>query len=528
MSDTPLLVSEIFSSGLSRFPDSKVYEYRGDRPTSERTFAETADEFARLAAALTSLGVERDDLVASFCWNTGEHLAAYFAVPSMGAVLHTLNLRLHDDQLRYIVNHARDRVIITSADLVPTLERIIGELPTVEHIIVKGGGAMRTPDSVAVHDYDELLAAQEPAFAWPVLDERAAAILCYTSGTTGNPKGVAYSHRSIYLHTLMLCSASAMGFTEYDRLLPIVPMFHANAWGWPHAAWLAGSGIILNGRFLSAPDISTMIATLEPTCAAAVPTIWTSVAEHAAVSGDRLTSLRHAIVGGSTLSRSLAKRMRNLHGVRLTQGWGMTETSPLLTISEPPRDCAEDAALDFVIRSGRLIPGVFARVVDEEGRELPRDGVTIGELEVRGVTVAGSYFRADADAAAKFRDGWLRTGDAGVIDRNGWVEVRDRFKDGIKSGGEWISSVELENRLLEHPEVREVAVIGVPDPKWEERPLAIVVLETDGSASAEDLRGYLSDAVARWAIPDRWEFIGELPKTSVGKIDKKSLRATYA
>lgn len=528
MQDTPLLVSEIFRTGLARFPDSPVYEYRG-RTASKMKFADVGDEVKRLAAALRSLGIARDDMVATLCWNTTEHLAAYFAVPSMGAVLHTLNLRLHDDQLEYIVNHAGDRVIITSADLAPTVARLIGNLPTVEHVIVKGGTEEEFPDSVTVHDYDALVGAQEPVFEWPGVDERSAAILCYTSGTTGNPKGVAYSHRSIYIHSLMLCTGSVMGFDESSRLLPIVPMFHANAWGWPHAAWLAGSGMIMNGRFLSAEDISTIIATLEPTVAAAVPTIWTSVADHAAAAGLRLSSLRRGIVGGSTLSRALARKMWDLHGVRLIQGWGMTETSPLLTLSEPPKGCDEDEALEWVTRSGRLVPGVHARIVDENGRELPCDGESIGEIELRGATVAGRYFRAENDPAAgeKFRDGWLRTGDAGVISRRGWVEVRDRLKDGIKSGGEWISSVELENLLLEHSAVAEATVVGVPDARWEERPLAFVVLRNGHEASIDDLRAHLAGHVAKWAVPDRWEFVGQLPKTSVGKIDKKSLRAQF-
>ncbi|WP_227997037.1 long-chain fatty acid--CoA ligase [Nocardia australiensis] len=527
MLDTPLSISLIFESGLSRFPDSLVTEYRAGLPVVRRTFADVADEVRSLAAALAALGIGRDDMVATLCWNTTEHLAAYFAIPSMGAVLHTLNLRLHDDQLEYIVGHARDRVLITSADLLPRVEQLLGRMPTIEHLIVKGGGDIRVPESITVHDYDDLIAAHAAEFSWPEVEERSAAILCYTSGTTGNPKGVAYSHRSIYLHSLMLCTGSVMGFTEYDALLPIVPMFHANAWGWPHAGWLAGSTLIMNGRFLSAPDIATIIETLEPTVAAAVPTIWTSVADHAAANGVRLTSLRRGIVGGSTLTRALARKLWDQHGVRLIQGWGMTETSPLLTLSEPPRDRTDDALLDCVTQSGRLVPGVFARIMDDAGRELPHDGVSVGEIELRGPTIAGRYFRADDDSGTKFHDGWLRTGDAGVIDRHGWVDVRDRIKDGIKSGGEWISSVELESRLIDHPGVAEAAVIGIPDPRWEERPLAVVALRDGSEVSVPELRAHLDGQVAKWAVPDHWRFVGELPKTSVGKIDKKELRTRF-
>ena len=528
MQDTPLLVSDILTSGLNRYPDSLVHEYR-DTTTTSRTFADIADEMKRLAAALTALDVAREDMIATLCWNTTEHLVTYLAVPSMGAVLHTLNLRLHDDQLVYIINHARDRVIITSTDLVPTLERLIDRLPTVEHIVVVGGGDVQVPANVTVHDYETLVGAHDPEFTWPALDERAAAILCYTSGTTGNPKGVAYSHRSIYLHTMMLCTAGALGFADADRVLPIVPMFHANAWGWPHAAWLAGSEMIMNGRYLSPEHLATIISTLEPTVAAAVPTLWTALDQRAAASGARLSSLRRGVVGGSALSPALARAMWDHHGVRLIQGWGMTETSPLLTTSEPPHACTDAQAIDWVTRTGHLMPGVRARVVDDAGRELPCDGVSTGEIELRGPTIAGRYFRTqdEPDAAEKFRDGWLRTGDAGVIGRGGWIDVRDRLKDGIKSGGEWISSVELENHLVDHPAVAEAAVVGVPDPRWEERPLACVVLANNRHASTEDLRAHLAGKVAKWALPDRWEFLDQLPRTSVGKIDKKKLRTEF-
>ena len=530
MQDTELLVSEILRSGASRHPNGLVHEYR-DGEFSSKTFLEIADETKRLAAALRRLGVQRDDVVATLCWNTTEHLVSYLAVPSMGAVLHTINLRLHEEQLVYIVNHARDRVILISSDLVPLLERVVDQMPTIEHVVVIGGGSMSAPAGLQVHSYQELIDSGEPSFEWPSLPERSAAILCYTSGTTGDPKGVAYSHRSIYLHTLMLCTAEAFGFTDADRVFPIVPMFHANAWGWPHAAWLAGSEIVMNGRHLAVDHLARIITDLEPTVCAAVPTLWTALDQYGLTQQVNYTSLRQAVVGGSALSGALVASMLEHHGVSLTQGWGMTETSPLLTVSTPPAGTSSNDWVKWATRSGKLMATVKARIVDDSGLELPWDGQSTGEVELAGPTIAGQYFRMSADdplLEGKFRNGWLRSGDAAVIHPGGWVEIRDRLKDGIKSGGEWVSSVELEKLLLEHPAVAEVAVVGIPDPKWEERPLACVVLrETHGATTSDDLRTFLAAKVARWAVPDRWEFVAEVPKTSLGKVDKRRVRAEY-
>src|SRR4051794_624780 len=529
MQDAELLVSELLAHGELVHPDAAVRHY-SEAGTVTSTFAEVSGQARRLAGALRSLGVERDDVVATLCWNTPAHLAAYFAVPSMGAVLHTLNLRLSDEQLVYIVNHAGDRVVIVDEDLTPQLARILPQCPTIRDVVVVGSsaGALQLPAGPAVHDHDDLLAAAEPVEEWPRLDERSAAVLCYTTGTTGDPKGVAYSHRSIYLHTLTISTGSAFAFSDADRVLPIVPMFHANAWGWPYAAWINGADLIMTDRYLQAEHLARMIAELRVTAAAAVPSLWSAMDAYGVEHGIDYSSLRLAVSGGSPLSPALAESFAAHHGVQLTQGWGMTETSPLLTFSRPPAGTPTHQITGYSTRTGRLVPGVRARIVDDAGVELPWDGFSAGEVELRGPTITGSYFRVDAAATTeRFHDGWLRTGDLGVIHPSGWVELKDRLKDGIKSGGEWISSVELENALAGHPAVAEVAVIGVPDPRWEERPLVCVKLREGATAAPEELREYLTGRVARWWLPERWTFVDEIPKTSVGKLDKKRLRADF-
>ena len=528
MQDADVQVSDMLVHGQRVHPDAAVTEFRG-AATSSRSFADLAARAGQLAGALQGLGVGRDDIVATLCWNTAAHLAAYFAVPSMGAVLHTLNLRLSDDQLAYIVNHAGDRVVIVDGDLVPQLARILPRCPGVRDVIVVGPAAIPLggATSSSVHDFDLLLDAADPVLAWPQLNERDAAVLCYTTGTTGEPKGVAYSHRSIYLHTLVISTGSAFAFSDADRVLPMVPMFHANAWGWPYAAWLNGADVILTGRYLQPEHLARIITEQRPTAAAAVPTLWKALDSYGAEHGTDFSSLRLAVAGGSALSASLAESFAAHHGVQLTQGWGMTETSPLLTFSRPPASARPEQVPGFATRTGRLVPGVRARVVDD-GRELPWDGASVGELELCGPTVTGGYFRADQDAmAGKFRHGWLRTGDLGVIHPSGWVQLKDRLKDGIKSGGEWISSVELENALASHPAVAEVAVIGVPDDRWEERPLACVALHDGANTTPDELRAHLEGRVAHWWLPERWAFVPEIPKTSVGKLDKKRMRSDY-
>jgi fatty-acyl-CoA synthase len=522
----PLTISALFEHGEAIHADASVIDYI-DGTLTTRTFADVASEARRLAAALSSLGVRPDDVVATLCWNTSHHIAAYFAIPSSGALLHTLNLRLDSTQLGFIVNHAGDRVVIVDADLLPLLLEFLPQAPTIRDVVVVGIPDCPIPDlpGIRVHDYADLIAQAQSAVSWPVVDEDQAAVLCYTTGTTGDPKGVAYSHRSIYLHTLMISTGSAYGFSDADRVLPVVPMFHANAWGWVHAAWLAGADMVMSGRFLQASHLGSMIGTTRPTMIAAVPTIWSQLSVHAVEAAIDLTCLRVAVSGGSPLSPALARQLRDDNGLELTQGWGMTETSPLLTYSRPPAGTPVKDTVGWVTRTGRLVPGVRVRIVGPDGEILPWDGQAQGEVEVCGNTVTGAYLHTSDPT--KFRDGWLRTGDLGVIHPGGWVQLKDRLKDGIKSGGEWISTVELESAIAEHPAVYEVAVVGVPDPKWEERPHAFVVIRSPHDpVDAAELIRFLDGRVAKWWIPDvqRWTFTTEIPRTSVGKFDKNRLR----
>jgi fatty-acyl-CoA synthase len=524
MQDFPLTVTAIFRHGRSVYGDSEVVTFEGDSCRRAR-FAEVADRADRLAAALARLGIAEGDRVGTFAWNTQEHLEAYFAVPCMGAVLHTLNIRLFPEQLTYIVNHAEDRVILVDATLVPVLARVAKDLKTVEHFVLIGSG-----DASALGDnilsYEELLAAEEPGYDWPEVDERSAAAMCYTSGTTGNPKGVVYSHRSTYLHSLAECSGASFGLSEDDRILPIVPMFHANAWGLPYAGWMTGADFIMPGRFLQGEPLCKLIEAERPTISGAVPTVWADILRYADANPVDFSSIRLVPCGGSAVPRHLMEAFQERHGVRIIQAWGMTETSPLGAVAKPPRGTPPEEEMQWRTKTCRVIAGVELRIVDDNGAVLPWDGEAVGEIEVRGPWITASYYKDDDPA--KFDDGWLRTGDVGSVDPLGYIQITDRAKDVIKSGGEWISSVELEGEIMAHPDVVEAAVVGVPDERWDERPLACVVLKEGAASGVDDLKGFLADRVAKWWLPERWAFIDEVPKTSVGKFDKKVLRARYA
>jgi fatty-acyl-CoA synthase len=524
MQDAPLLISGIIRHGEYVYADKKIFTVTPDG-VQEATFFQISKRAEQLAAALTALGVGPGDRVASFMWNNQAHMEAYLAVPSMGAVLHTLNIRLFPEQLAYIINHAEDKVIIVDASLVPLLARVKDQIPTVTTIIVNGEETSGVLGDTL--DYEALIGSERPGFVWPELDERDAAIMCYTSGTTGNPKGVVYSHRSTWLHSMASTTANSIGLSERDRCLVIVPMFHVNAWGMVYTAFFAGMELIMPQMFLQGAPIIKMVRELRPTVSLGVPTIWNDVLQVAETTPETdLSSLRGILAGGSAVPRFMIEAFRDRYGLDLIQGWGMTETSPLAAVSIPPAGTAPEDQVDYRVKSGRVVAGVELRITADDGTVLERDGKTVGEFEIRGPWITGSYF--GVDDPEKFRDGWLRTGDIGTLDAEGFMVVSDRTKDVIKSGGEWISSVELEATMMGHPAVFEAAVIAVPDEKWQERPMCCVVLQPDATATAAELKAYLAERVAKWWLPERWTFITSVPKTSVGKFDKKVLRAQYA
>jgi fatty-acyl-CoA synthase len=520
--DHPLTLQLVLNRMRDVFGTAELVEATDAEGTRERiSYAEMGDRVDRLAAGLRSLGVEQGDRVATFAWNTRRHFEVYLAVPTMGAVLHTVNVRLFEDQLEYVVNHAEDTVMFVDPRLVEPLSKLAPRFESVRHFVVMGDADTDgLPNAIS---YEELISSQEAGFDYPQLEDKQAAGLCYTSGTTGNPKGVLYSHRSNILHAMAQGLADALGMCASDRVMPVVPMFHANAWGLPYGAAMHGADLVMPGPYLAAEPLARLIGEEKVTAAGAVPTIWMDLLRHADEDGADLSSMRIVACGGSAVPRSLMEAFEQRHGMRIVQAWGMTETSPVGSVAHPPVNASDEEHWELRSTAGRLLPLVEGRIVDDDGNELPRDGETTGELEVRGPWVAREYYE-DPAGAEKFHDGWLRTGDVASIDEQGFVRISDRAKDVIKSGGEWISSVELENEIMAHEGVAEAAVVAIPDEKWSERPLACVVREEGGEVSAEELRDHLADRVAKWWIPDEFAFIDEVPKTSVGKFDKKVLR----
>jgi fatty-acyl-CoA synthase len=526
MQDHPLTIWHILDRMRRVYGDSEVVTLKtAEGEKTRATYAEVVERIDRLCNALQTLGIKQGDRVATFAWNSQEHLEVYMGVPCMGAVLHTLNIRLFEEQLTYIANHAEDKIIFASDSVVPVLEKVAPSFETVEHYVIFGDGdAGSLPNVIR---YEELLAEQDDAYEYPELDERTAAGLCYTSGTTGNPKGVLYSHRSNFLHSMGACMTSTLGIATEDRVLPVVPMFHANAWGLPYACAMVGSDMVMPGPFLQAKPLADLIEQERITFAGAVPTIWMDLLRYADENKPDLSSIRQVACGGAAVPEALMRGFEERHGVKIIQAWGMTETSPLGAMARPPRSAEGEEAWRYRTATGRIAPGVEIRIVDDEGNELPWDGETTGEIEIRGPWIASDYYN-DPSSPEKFDRGWLRTGDIASIDGRGYIRISDRAKDVIKSGGEWISSVELENQLMAHPDVLEAAVIAMPHERWTERPLACVVVKEGCSCTPEALREHLTPLVAKWWLPDEFAFIEAVPKTSVGKFDKKVLRQQLA
>lgn len=529
MDDYPLTLGYLLERAGTFFPKNEIVTRNGDGSIFRYTYADYCSRTKKLANALKRLGVQPGDRVATLCWNHHRHLESYLAIPSMGAVLHTLNLRLHPNDLRYIANHAEDTVIIADRSLLPVLEQFKNEVKSLRKVIIIPDDG---PAPEGYLDYEDLLAAESDEFELPKLDERAAAAMCYTSGTTGNPKGVLYSHRSTMLHTLGVCLADTVGVSENDAILPVVPMFHANAWGLPFAAVFSGSKMVFPGPNLQPDVLLDLMAQEKVTVAAGVPTIWLGILALLDQDPKRwdLSSVRTMVVGGSAAPAAMIDGFKKRHGLTVTHAWGMTETSPVGSLARVKHSLAglSDAEqLALRATQGYPVPLVEIRHVDDVGNVLPWDGEKMGELEVRGPWVAASYYNNDEQANRFTADGWFKTGDIVTIDGEGYLTITDRSKDVIKSGGEWISTVALENALMAHPAVLEAAVFAAVHPKWDERPLAAVVFKPGQTAAKEDLKAFLEPNFAKWWLPDDFLVLDAIPRTSTGKFMKAKLRDEY-
>lgn len=528
----PLLVPRILERARDLFPDQLIITRIGEG-THRYTYRDLARRVARLCSALSSLGVGTGDRVGTFAWNTHRHLEAYFAAPSMGAVTHTVNIRLSPEDTTYIINHAGDKVLLVDPDLVPIIEELAPRLESVEHFVILTNDPHFSTTLPSSHLYEDLLSRASDAYTPVESDEFAPMGLCYTSATTGRPKGVLYTHRGVYLHSMAECMADALAISERDVVMAVVPMFHANCWGLPYSSAMAGAAQVLPGVRPNPQDICELIDRERVTFSAGVPTILVGVLDYLERSGEKydFSSLREVVSGGSTLPVSLIQRYRDRLGVNLVHAYGTTESTPLISYNRRKpglEGLSSQKKLELAGKQGRLMPGLEMKLVDDTGRELPHDSQQRGELLFRGPWIAREYYN-DPRTAETFIDGWYHSGDIASVDEHGYIQIADRVKDMIKSGGEWISSVDLETAIIAHPGVLEAAVVAVPHPTWQERPLACVVPREDYRASLDKAQvlDFIRDKFARWWLPDDVVFVDEIPKTSVGKFDKKALRERF-
>jgi len=527
MMEYPLTLTHILERSAKLYSGSEIASRVPDGSMHRYTYSDFHQRVHRLAHALKSLGALAGDRIGTLCWNSSRHLELYFAIPCAGLVLHTLNVRLAPEQLAYIINHAEDQIIFVDASLLPVLEPIRGELKSVRCIVVLNESA--SGDAL---DYETLLAeATDAPYPWPALDENAAAAMCYTSATTGDPKGVVYSHRSLFLHSYGICMADTFALSARDTILQLIPMFHANGWGIPYAGIMTGSRLVFCGRHLQPADIALLIEQERATFTAGVPTLFMTLYSHLESHPHDISSLRMVVVAGSALPRQFVELYEKKYGVHFMLAWGMTELTPIGTVTSLQshhKSLPDDERFDLMARHGLPLAGVDIRIVDAEGNELPWDGIAMGELQARGPWVTSGYYN-DARSRQSFMDGWLRTGDVATIDPEGYIQIMDRTKDLVKSGGEWISSVDLENAIMAHPKVAEAAVVGVFHPKWQERPLACVapLPEFKDQITKQEILDFLAQRVAKWWLPDDVVFIEAVPKTSVGKFNKRALREQF-
>src|SRR5436190_987841 len=529
MSEEPLLVSMLIRHAARFHGDTEIVSRTVEGPTYRYTYAEAERRAKRLARALVRLGIKPGDRVGTLAWNTHRHFELYYGISGIGAVCHTINPRLFDEQIAYIVGHARDRLLFVETSFIPLVERLAPHLPADCRIVLLGPGETSLP---VLATYDDLVDAETDDFQWPQLDEWSASALCYTSGTTGKPKGALYAHRSTVLHAFALSLPDATAISARDAVCPVVPMFHACAWGVPYAAAMNGTKLVLPGPRLDGASLYELFEAEGVTLSLGVPTVWLGVEAHLSANNLRCTSLNRILSGGSAVPPALIDAFENRHGIAVVQGWGMTEMSPLGTAAVPKakhREAGPEALMAIKGKAGRPVFGVEMKIVNDQGRALPHDGEAVGELLVRGPWIISSYFEdAEATAAAVQTDGWFHTGDVAAIDPDGFVRIANRRKDVIKSGGEWISSIDLENAAMACAEVAEAAVIAIPHPRWGERPLLIVTPRPDCRPERDALIALLAENFPRWMLPEDVVVIDELPHTATGKIMKTRLRELYA
>jgi fatty-acyl-CoA synthase len=533
MMDRPLLISSIAEHAAQYHGGREIVSVTADNPRHRYTYSECVNRAKQLANALENLGLERGDRVGTIAWNDYRHLESYYGISGAGFVCHTINPRLFPEQLIFIINHAEDRWIIVDPMFVPLIEAIADKTKGVEGFVVLTDDEHLPASSLEnLISYEALIGKESNDYAWPDLDERTASALCYTSGTTGDPKGVLYDHRSTVLHAYAAVAPDVMDMSSRDSVLPVVPLFHVNAWGVPYSTFMTGAKLVFPGPKMGDGEVlCELIDSENVTMALGVPTVWLALLQYAEQAGKKLDKLKRTLVGGAAVPRSMIEAFRDKHGVELRQGWGMTEMSPLgscNSLKAGLEDLSGDEKLDLATKAGRGLYGCEMRIVDDDGKQMPWDGVAYGALQVRGPWICSDYFKLEGGGGSHTEDGWFDTGDVATIDPEGYMAITDRTKDVIKSGGEWISSIELENTAMGHPAVAEAAVIGVAHPKWTERPLLVVVRAGGEDLSKEDMLAYFEGKVATWWIPTDVAFVDELPHTATGKVKKIELRQQFA